>query len=76
MNEGIQHYDELEVRDAGEVCYSARWWEESKRMVEVGWRFFCRKRHWQVEKPATFRQRTSMEVAEGLAAKRARKCSE
>lgn len=40
MNEGL---DPRTIEpDAGE--YSSRWWTETARMIDRGWRYFCKKR--------------------------------
>ena len=42
--------------------FSDEWWDLTKRMVDRGFRQFCRKRHWQVAKPLSFRQQINADV--------------
>ena len=49
MNAGIQWRQEYESAGLEEV-HSWQWFVDTSRMMERGWRFFCRKRGWDPRK--------------------------
>ena len=67
MNSGIVHVEEYE--SAGpEAGHSYQWWQQTYRMMERGWRLFCKKRHWKVQRGEwkSFAEISHSEVAEAL----------
>ena len=49
MNAGIQWQQEYEAAQQ-EEGHSWQWFVDTARMVDRGWRFFCRKRGWDPRK--------------------------